>query len=94
MKEPFSKRKFIDSVSNFWTVKGSEGMPWDEYLSYVVEYSENYKPVYKPEIPEEDKHSFEGFKWVEIKELPELSKIDADNLMNGVVYGTYNRLRK
>ncbi len=86
-KEPYTKDKFINSVSNFWTVKGSEGMEWKDFLPFVLSYAQTWKP----EIPESYDSEFEcfnGFKWERIEIIPEAEELKYDFLINGVLYGT------
>ena len=93
-KEPYSKVKFINCISSFWTVKGSEGMKWEDFLPFVVSYSESWQPEISEPETNDDCISRNGFLWREIQDLPDLEEIDRDFLINGVLYGTAEMIEK
>lgn len=93
-KDPYSKVKFINCIANFWTVKGSEGMNWEDFLPFVVSYSESWKPKITEPETYDDCISLDGFLWRKIQDLPDLEEIDRDFLINGVLYGTAEMIEK
>lgn len=82
---PFNKTKFINCISNYWTVKGSEGMEWNAFLPYIVEYTAKWEL----EASKGKTVSFDGFRWKMIEAMPETEKIENDHLVSGVLYATY-----
>ncbi len=92
IKEPYYQDKFINALSNHWTVKGLEGMTWDEYLSYI----RTVQPIPSYALPLPRKKniaSFNGYIWGEIDPLPEIEPISCGELFHGVVYGTEKMIR-
>ena len=88
--EPYNQSKFMNFVSNTWTVKGYEGMSWTDYLDYVNQLTDYEPPT--PEPDQRERYYFDGYEWVEYlePESEQIVPIECNDLIVPIIYGPKN----
>ncbi len=83
------QQKYPDILKNTWTIKGSEGMTWDDYLVFLRSIADS---DYDKRVITEDKVRFDGYVWEILVSLPPKDRIEVRDLYHGVIYGTKEML--